>query len=184
MLNLLQEQNYDVLTFTPFVDYVKTLDEGNYQLISNEIDNYFQTIIASNGEEFIKILMFKDKEKEWVSIYRYYEEGYTFEKVEFMHFNDEHMESMKEDYNNVIKYSAHLDDETYSRVICSAFSYKDNELLGGWREKRKIAIEDLPKIYYKGMNLTELIGIADDKIFEFYEVISEKEEVNKLILEY
>lgn len=89
-------------------------------------------------------------------------------------------------YNRIIKYSAHFEDEEFTRMVTSNFSYQDNNFLNGWRELRKFEVQDLDKVMYcKDMNLTELTMMADKKISEFYEAISLRgDEVKELKLEY
>lgn len=186
MVELLKEKNYDVMNFKPFIDYIAYLESRKYSPLTVE-EKYGWIDEKYEGENHIlQILTFKDKEKEWVSIYKYKNQREKFEQIEFMTFNEKYFElNDSQDSNRVIYYAAHFEDEQFTRMVCSGYAYQDNELLDGWRELRKFAVEDLEKVMYsKSMNLTELTGIADEKISEFYEVISLKEEVKKLKLGY
>lgn len=187
MIQLLKKHNYDILKFQPFIDYMAFLKKQRYVFISKEEEYEWIEYIAKLMDHKLKILSMKDKEKEWISFYKIRNEDEYFEQVEFMLFNENYMKFYgKKECNHIIKYSAHFEDEEFTRMVCSNYLYKDNTLLKGWRELRKFAVEDLDKVMYsKSMNLTELVFWADKKIFEFYEVKTLKgDEVKELKLEY
>lgn len=191
MLESIRKRKYKVLEFLPFVDYVKNFDNIEKVLIKEESKAYRNNssclkLIYKLNDEYIKILIYKDKEKEWASFYKYREERWNYEQIEFLLDTEGYRLEDGIEYNNVIKYSAHLDDENYSKIVNSTFTYKDNEYLCGWREKRKIDINDLPKVVLgMGMNLTELVMRAEKAFLDFYEAITLKEgEVPKLVLGY
>ena len=187
MLNLLIKNEYELLNFLPFTDYIAFLETQGYEFASESESNGFVEYIAQCADHKLKILSTKDKEKEWITFYKIREDGEHFEQVEFMLFNEYYMKTFGEkDYNRVIKYCAHFEDEEFTRMVTSGYSYQNNDFLGGWRELRKFEVQDLDKVMYsKSMNLSELTMMADDKISEFYEVISLRgEEVKELKLEY
>ena len=185
MLETISSKNYKVLEFILFVEYVQSLELVAKQLLKDEEKNGLRELIYKFEDYFMKILILKDKEKEWVCFYKYKEERFNFEQIDFMLYTDSYHEDGILKYNNVIYYSAHFDDDKFSRLVTSGYTYKDNEYLCGWREKRKIDIEDLSKIITWGMNLTELTSRAEKNYLDFYEAISLKDdEVPKLILGY
>ncbi|MCH5166819.1 MAG: hypothetical protein J1F35_02905 [Erysipelotrichales bacterium] len=185
MLENISKVHYKILEFLPFVDYIKSLDNFKCTLISDEEKYDWRTIEYQIENEFIKILILKDKEKEWVGVYRSNSQKVCYEQIDFLIYTEENRKYNGLEYNNVIRYSAHFDDEKYSKLVTSAFTYLDNEYLTGWRQKRKIAIEDLSKIITDEMNLSELIMRAEQKLLDFYEAINlEEGEVHKLVLGY
>ena len=57
-----------------------------------------------------------------------------------------------------------MEDDNYSYITCSCFSYLDNEFIRSWKKTRVVPIQDLYGIQYsKDMNLTELICMTDNK---------------------
>lgn len=191
MFETISKREYKVLEFSPFIDYVKSYDKCDKVLLKEEFKIYSKgesclKLVYQLNDEFIKILIYKDKEKEWASFYKYKEERWNYEQIEFLLDTEGYRIEDGIEYNNVIKYSAHLDDSEFSKIVNSAFTYKDNEYLCGWRQKRKIDIHDLPKVVVSsGINLTELVMRAERELLDFYEAISLKEgEVSKLVLGY
>ncbi|MDE6292877.1 MAG: hypothetical protein K2L98_04265 [Bacilli bacterium] len=187
MTDLLRKNKYELLDFEPFTDYIAFLETQGYEFVSESASNGWVEYIAQCEDHELKILSIKDQEKEWITVYKTRNELERFEQVEFMLFNENYMKNYgKKKYNRIIKYSAHFEDEEFTRMVTSNFSYKDNIFLNGWRELRKFEVQDLDKVMYcKDMNLTELTMMADKKISEFYEVISLRgDEVKELKLEY
>ncbi len=187
MIDLLIKNNYELLQFAPFTDYIAFLETQGYEFVSESESHGGVEYKAQCEDHELKILSMKDDEKEWITVYKMRDDGEHFEQVEFMLFNEHYMKKYGEkDYNRIIKYSAHFEDDEFTRLVTSAFSYKDNNFLGGWRELRKFEVQDLDKVMYcKDMNLSELTMMADQKISEFYEVISLRgKEVKELKLEY
>lgn len=186
MIRLLKENNFDIMEFQPFLDYINYLETQGYEQ-TNESSKYGWIEENYQNEEYnLKILSFKDEEKEWVTVNKY-KNNIKIEQVEFVTFTETYcLQSKNHDYNRLIEYSAHFEDEEFTRMVCSAFWYKDNNYLSGWRELRKFDVIDLGKVLYSPqMNLKELTSMADDEITEFYEVISLKEdEVKELKLNY
>lgn len=187
MTDLLIKNKYELLEFEPFTDYIAFLETQGYEFVSESEINGWVEYIAKCEDHELKILSMKDKEKEWITVYKTRNENERFEQVEFMLFNENYMKSYgPKKYNRIIKYSAHFEDEEFTRMVTSNFSYQDNNFLNGWRELRKFEVQDLDKVMYcKDMNLTELTMMADKKISEFYEAISLRgDEVKELKLEY
>ena len=187
MLDLLIKNNYELLQFEPFIDYIAFLEKQGYEFVSESERNDWVEYIAKVEDHELKILSMKDKDKEWITVYKTRDGYERFEQVEFMLFNENYMKNYGEKYyNHIIKYSAHFEDEKFTRMVCSSFFYKENTFLDGWRELRKFDVQDLDKVMHsKRMNLSELTMWADKKISEFYEVISLRgEEVKELKLEY
>lgn len=184
MIDIFKAYGYESTTFIPFTDYLKTLETDDYIQISYQEKNGYQEFNLTYKDELVDVLGLKERDYEWITIYRTNSKGEVYEQIEFMIYlpNCE----LDQDHNRIVQYSAHFDDETYSRIVWSSFFYKDNKYLQGKRELRKITIEDLAKIFYsKTMNLTELVSLADQKIEEFASKISLKEdEVKELKLEY
>ncbi len=187
MLKFLTKNNYELLKFEPFTDYIAFLETQGYEFVSESERNGWVEYIAQCEDHELKILSLKDPDKEWVTVYKTRDGIERFEQVEFMHFTEDYMKKYGEkDHNRIIKYCAHFEDEEFTRMVTSGYFYKDNNFLKGWRELRKFEVQYLDEVMYcKDMNLSELTMMADEKISEFYEVISLRgEEVKELKLEY
>lgn len=187
MVELLKQKKYDIVNFEPFIECINELEKLEYTFISVKEEYDWIEEWYEGYDHSLEILTFKDKEKEWISIYKFHDQDERFEQIEFMIFNENYCKSYhQQDYNCVVYYAAHFEDEQYTRMVCSGYTYKDSKLIKGWRELRKFDVNDLDKVMYsKSMNLKELTIMADDKITEFCEVISlKKEEVKELKLEY
>ena len=190
MLENISKKNYKALKFKPLVDYIKSLEKFNSLLIKDEEiifsqgDSSYELIYKIN-EEYMNIIILKDCEKEWISFYRYDRNDICYEEIVFLIFTSEKRKEDGIEYNNVIRYSAHFEDELYSKLITSAYTYLDNKYINGWRQKRKISIEDLKKIFVDNRAVSELPSRAEEKMLDFYEAIDLKEgEVKQLVLGY
>lgn len=183
MLEIFKEKKYETSSFSPFIEYLKLLEgtDNISETFKNECSHDEITLKYENGES-ITILGIKEKDYEWTTIYKINAKGEHYEQIEFMVYT----KPTEKRYNRIIIYSAHFEDELYSYIAGSTYYYQDNELIDGMENKRKIELEELPKIFYsKSMNLKELISLADDKIYEFYEVITLLgQEVKELRLKY
>lgn len=184
MLELFIQGNYEACNFLPFYDYINGLENVFLSKITHHVDSGCLNINIELNQEEIKIIGTKERDYEWITVYKINSKGETYEQIEFMIYTNQN--ERDKEYNRIIKYSAHLDDSSFSHLVWSSYFYLDNQYLNGKRELRKISIEDLPKIFYsKTMNLTELVSLADSKIFEFYEVKTLiGDEVKELKLEY
>ena len=187
MVELLKQGNYDVTHFQPFMEYIKSLEQIGYKLLSVEEGHEFIDEKYEGENHTLEILTMKNKNEEWVSIYKYKNQHERFEQIEFMTFSDEYFAFYgPKNYNQIINYSAHFEDEQFASIVCSCYSYKDNQLIDGWRKLRKFDVRELEKVMYsKSMNLKELTMMADEKISEFKESISLKgDKVKELKLGY
>lgn len=186
ILELIKKQNVEILKFSPFLDYVSQLQKEGIEFVSYESDSWYQKIIFQNSYYKLEICAIKEDNYEWISFYKYKNDE-KYEQIEFMAYTKAYQEfTGTKDHNRIIKYSAHFDDEEFTKMVYAVYSYQDNNFLGGFRNLRKFAVQDLYKVMYsKNMNLTELVGIADKKITKFYEIIDLKvDEVKELKLEY
>lgn len=186
MVDLLKQKNYDVAHFKPFMDYIEYLESLGYKNISTEESHGFIEEHYEGKDHTLEISTMKDEHKEWVSFYKD-RNNVRYEQIEFMAFNEAYAKfSDCRDYNRVIVYAAHFENEEFTHMVCSGYRYLDNKFLDGWRELRKFGAADIDKVIYSShMNLTELTGIADEKITEFEEIKSLKgKEVKELILGY
>lgn len=138
----------------------KTRKFKKWQIVNEDIemDNGKIDILSEN--ELMEIIYIKISKGKWWSIYRYHSDGTKYEQIDLLLFDE-----IKENgYNRVIKFSGHMEDDNYSYITCSGFSYLDNEFIRSWKQTRVVPIQDLCEIQYsKDMNLTELICMADDK---------------------
>ena len=188
MINLLEtimKIDYVACEFEEFINYIKSLDEYDTTLIKDDNNKTGRTIEYQVGDEFFKIIILKDSKKEWISFYRYDKNKVNYEEIAFLIFTNENIKEDGIEYNRVIRYSAHFDDDKYSKIITSASTYLDNKYICGWRQKRKISIEDLSKIFIDNRAISELPSRAEEKMLDFYEAIDLKEgEVKHLVLGY
>lgn len=185
MLETISKVNYVALGFKEFTDYVKSLDKLETILNKDETNAGGRVIEYQVADEFYEIIILKDNEKEWISFYRFDSNKINYEEVVFLIYTDENRKEDGIEYNMIIRYSAHFDDNKYSKLITSAYTYLDDKYISGWRQKRKIDIEDLPKIFIDNRAVSELPSRAEDIMLDFYEAIDFKEgEVKKLILGY
>lgn len=187
MIEILKQKNYDATHFQPFTDYIAYLESLGYKHISTE-ESHGDIIEKYEGVDHnLKIITMKDTEKEWISIYKSRTDEGNFEMIDFMILYEEYQKrSNCWDYNRIIKYAAHFEDEEFTSMVCSGYTYQDDNLLSGWRKLRKFAVDDLYKVIYsKNMPLSELVMCADMKINKFEEEKNlEGNEVKELILGY
>lgn len=187
MLDIIRNKKYEMLTFLPFIEYLKKLEQENFVLLNDNKKHDWGELLFQNDVEFLKILIFTDSEKEWFSIYKFKEQDYNYMKTEFILYNEKGVKFYQPEYNRIIKYASYTIEGEYIKLITSGFGYHDNEYdaNSGWRKKRKIEATDLSKIYTCGMNLQELTIRAEEANLDFYEAIDEKNgEVKKLKLTY
>jgi len=157
MEKLIEKLDPQVLKVDSIRKYLEQFSE--YEVVSKDIEQDNGEIIVRIGKELMKLVYLDISYAKWWSIYREHSDGTRYEQVDVIIYNGirDHR------YNRVIKYSSHVEDEGYSYISCSGFSYLDEEIVSNWQEKRVVPIEDLSKIQYsKKMNLTELIGMTDD----------------------
>ena len=157
MEKLIEKLDPQVLKVDSIRKYLEQFSE--YEVVSEDIEQDNGKIIVRIGKELMKLVYLDISYAKWCSIYREHSDGTRYEQVDVIIYNGirDHR------YNRVIKYSSHVEDEGYSYISCSGFSYLDEEIVSNWQEKRVVPIEDLSKIQYsKKMNLTELIGMTDD----------------------
>ncbi len=130
----------------------------NHKIVLEDIGNDTSEIRIICGNELIKILFLDINNGKWWSIYRYHSNGVVYEQIEIITFSE-----MKENkYNRVIKYAGHIEDDNYSYIMCSGYSYLDQQIVNSWKRTRTVPIEDLKLIQYSDdMNLTELILMTD-----------------------
>jgi len=125
----------------------------------------FEDIERDNGEvkvlcndELITVIFIEISFGKWWSIYRYHSDETKYEQIDIIIFD----EIRNSKYNQVIKYSGHIEDDKYSYIICSGHSYLNGQFSSSWQESRIVPIDELSKIQYsKNMNLTELICMTD-----------------------
>jgi len=157
MIQLIKKIDSSLLENQSIMEYLRQFKK--YKIVNEDIEADTGEINIFFENELIKIIYIKISGGKWWSIYREHSDGTRYEQVDVIIYNGirDHR------YNRVIKYSSHVEDEGYSYISCSGFSYLDEEIVSNWQEKRVVPIEDLSKIQYsKKMNLTELIGMTDD----------------------
>lgn len=183
MFTIFNTPKYQAAQFTPFIEYMHILQNSSYIEQEYQHSSGFDEVNLRfpKGEKII-ILGSQEKGYEWITIYKIDANGNKYEQIEFMLYK----ESRRQNYKRAIIYSSNFEDSSFSYLSYSRYFYQGNELIKGVEEKRKINVDELSKIFYsKSMNLTELIFLADEKIFEFYEVKTLKgRKVTELKLKY
>lgn len=158
MIQVIKKLDISLLDFPPVIEYLRQFEK--WEIVNEDIkeDNGEVNILSEN--ELIRIIYLKMSTGKWWSIYRYHSDGIKYEQIDAILFDE-----IKENkYNKIIKFSGHIEDDTYSYVTCSSFSFFNNEVIHSWKETRVVPVQDLCKIQYsKDMNLTELVLMTDNK---------------------
>ena len=158
MIQVIKKLDTSLLDFPPVIEYLRQFEK--WEIVNEDIkeDNGEVNILSEN--ELIRIIYLKMSTGKWWSIYRYHSDGIKYEQIDAILFDE-----IKENkYNKIIKFSGHIEDDTYSYVTCSSFSFFNNEVIHSWKETRVVPVQDLCKIQYsKDMNLTELVLMTDNK---------------------
>ena len=158
MVHLINKLDSSLLDIKLVMNYLNQFQE--YQIVVEDIKIGNGEIDILSGSELIKILFIKTTDGKWWSIYRYNSKGIKYEQIDVV-IDDE---SSERGYNVVIKYSVHIEDNSYSYITCSCFSYLNRVFVRSWKQTRMVPIEELSKIQYsKDMNLTELVLMTDHK---------------------
>ena len=176
MIQVIKKLDSSLLEIQPIMEYLREFKK--WQIVNEdiEVDNGKIDILSEN--ELIEIIYIKISKGKWWSIYRYHSDGTKYEQIDLLLFDE-----IKENgYNRVIKFSGHMEDDNYSYITCSGFSYLDNEFIRSWKQTRVVPIQDLCEIQYsKDMNLTELICMADDKSYNIIKKEAQKD-IKTLVL--
>lgn len=156
MIQFIEKLNSSLLKVGIVMEYLSQFQ--NCILINEDIQHNNGEIHLLSGNELIKIIYIKISDGNWWSIYRYNEKGIKYEQVDVIIYN-----SIQENgHNIVIKFSGHIEDEDYSHLTCSSFSFLDSNFLRSWKSIKVVPLQELSKIQYSNdMNLTELIFMAD-----------------------
>lgn len=158
MIQVIKKLDSSLLEIKPIMEYLRQFEKWKIVNEDIEVDNGEINILSEN--EIIKILYLKITRGKFWSIYRYHLDGTKYEQIDSILFD----ETKENGYNRVIKFSGHVEDENYSYITCSNFSYLDDKFIKSWKKTRVVPIQDLCEIQYsKDMNLTELICMTDDK---------------------
>ena len=158
MIQIIKKIDSALLENQSIMKYLSQLKK--YQIISEEISQDDGEINILFENELITIIYIKISGGKFLSIYRYHSDGTKYEQIDSILYDE-----IKENgYNRVIKFSGHEEDDNYSYITCSCFSYINNEYIRSWKKTRVVPIQDLDKIQYcKSMNLTELICMTESK---------------------
>lgn len=158
MIQVIKKLDTSLLDFPPVIEYLRQFEK--WEIVNEDIkeDNGEVNILSEN--ELIRKIYLKMSTGKWGSIYRYHSDGIKYEQIDAILFDE-----IKENkYNKIIKFSGHIEDDTYSYITCSSFSFLNNEVIYSWKETRVVPVQDLYKIQYsKDMNLTELVLMTDNK---------------------
>ncbi len=147
---LLQKDNYNILNFSLFVEYIEQQDILNPILISDNNDkNNRKIIFSQNGYEKCVLTILKDQEKEWLSLNKFLKASDTATKsVEEMvflkYYNNQYYEETEE--NIFIRHNLLTINNNIATVKFSSFSYKNEELKKIINSSRTVKYTDI-KIY-------------------------------------
>lgn len=158
MIQLIKKIDSSLLENQPIMEYLRQFKK--YKIVNEDIEADNGEINIFSENELIRIIYIKISDGKWWSIYRYHPDGTKYEQIDSILLDE-----VKENgYNRIIKFSGHVEDDNYSYITCSCFSYLDNEFIRSWKKTRVVPIQDLYEIQYsKNMNLTELICMTDYK---------------------
>ena len=158
MIQVIKKLDISLLDFPPVIEYLRQFEK--WEIVNEDIKADNGEVNISSENELIRIIYLKMSTGKWWSIYRYHSDGIKYEQIDAILFDE-----IKENkYNKIIKFSGHIEDDTYSYVTCSSFSFFNNEVIHSWKETRVVPVQDLCKIQYsKDMNLTELVLMTDNK---------------------
>ena len=158
MVQAIKKLDSSLLDFPPVIEYLRQFEKC--EIVNEDIKEDNGEVNISSESELIRIIYLKMSTGKWWSIYRYHSNGIKYEQIDAILFNE-----LKENrYNKVIKFSGHVEDNAYSYITCSNFSFLNNEVIHSWKETRVVPVQDLYEIQYsKDMNLTELVLMADNK---------------------
>ncbi|HAB66716.1 MAG TPA: hypothetical protein DCE23_05060 [Firmicutes bacterium] len=158
MIEFIEKMNPSLLKVGIVMEYLRQFQDC--LLISEERENNNGEIHLSSENEIVKIIYVKVNDGNWWSIYRYNEQGIKYEQVDVIVYDT----IQENGLNIVIRYSGHIEDESYSYLTCSSFSFLDNKFLRSWKKIRVVPVQELREIQYSNdMNLTELIFMADKR---------------------
>ena len=158
MIQVIKKLDTSLLDFPPVIEYLRQFEK--WEIVNEDIKADNGEVNISSENELIRIIYLKMSTGKWWSIYRYHSDGIKYEQIDAILFDE-----IKENkYNKIIKFSGHIEDDTYSYITCSSFSFFNNEVIHSWKETRVVPVQDLCKIQYsKDMNLTELVLMTDNK---------------------
>lgn len=158
MMQVVKRLDSSLLDFPSIIEYLRQFVQGKIVSEDIEVNNGEVDVLSDN--ELIRIIYLKMSSGKWWSIYRYHPDGTKYEQIDAILFN----ETRENSYNKVIKFSGHTEDDTYSYITCSSFSFLNNEVVHSWKENRVVPVQDIYEIQYsKDMNLTELVLMTDNK---------------------
>lgn len=176
MRQLIKKLDSSLLEIYPIVEYLSQFEE--YTVENENIEKDSGEIIISSENELLNIIFMKIADRKLWNIYRYHQDGIKYQQIDVIIYD----KIQKKEYNRVIKFSEHIEDDDYSYITCSCFSLLNDEIIKSWRKHRVVSIQDLPKIQYsKNMSLTELLCMSDDKNIHFIKK-EEQKDVKRLIL--
>ena len=158
MIQVIKKLDTSLLDFPPVIEYLRQFEK--WEIVNEDIKADNGEVNISSENELIRIIYLKMSTGKWWSIYRYHSDGIKYEQIDAILFDE-----IKENkYNKIIKFSGHIEDDTYSYITCSSFSFLNNEVIYSWKETRVVLVQDVYKIQYsKDMNLTELVLMTDNK---------------------
>ena len=158
LIQVIKKIDSSLLENQTIMEYLKQFKK--YKTVNEDIETDNGEINIFSENELIKIIYIKISSGKWWSIYRYHLDGTKYEQIDSILFD----EVKENEYNRIIKFSGHVEDDNYSYITCSCGSYLDNKLIRSWKKARVVPIQDLYEIQYsKNMNLTELICMTDAK---------------------
>lgn len=167
---IIKKMDSSLLEISAIEEYLNQFK--NYKVICEGAKKDYGRINISCNGELISLLFQNIADGKWWSICRYHSNYVKYEQIDVIIFNI----IKEEQYDTVIKYSGHIEDDSYSYITCSCFSYLNNEFVSSWKSTRVVPIQDLMKIQYsKNMNLTELICVTDE---ENCNIIKKEEQEN------
>ncbi len=175
METIIKKLNPSLIDIEPVMEYLRQFHK--FKITNEDINDTDGEIVLQGQEDKIKIVFVKIEDNKWWSIYRFHSNGIKYEQIDVMIYN----QTQPKGHNRIIKYSGHIEENNYSHIMVSSYSYLNDEFVRSRKKVRVVPVEDLEKIQYcEDMNLTELIFMTDKKSSNIIE--KEYEENNPLEL--
>ena len=127
MRQLIKKLDSSLLEIYPIVEYLSQFEEYTVEKDSGEI-------IISSENELLNIIFMKIADRKLWNIYRYHQDGIKYQQIDVIIYD----KIQKKEYNRVIKFSEHIEDDDYSYITCSCFSLLNDEIIKSWRKHRVV----------------------------------------------
>lgn len=142
-------QKYLTQNFLPLKEYLQKLENSistriSFKTIKESIYLEYQT----NQELILKIYITTIYHNQFISFNFYNQIGEHLEKIDFL-LADKTNKYLNQ---NQIRYSAYIYENNLIKIVNSVYSYKDNQLVSGFRDKSILS----PELGHYLLNISQL----------------------------